>query len=97
MKCCFLGLFRYLSTSDITEYGLHELAGGGVTSEVLCPHLSRLQRLIHRIANDLCVARQVHALKHVDRGEEYGRLLDLNGYLLIDMLFQILWFALAHS
>ena len=85
-----LGLFRYFSISDITEYGLHELAGGGVASEVLCPHLSRLQRLVHRIANDLRVARQVHALEHVDRGEEDGRLFVRYGLLPLDMLFQFL-------
>ena len=48
-----------------------------MASEVFCPHLARFQRFVHGIANDLRVARQVHAPQHVDGGEEDGRLFHL--------------------
>ena len=56
----------FLVTSDVSENGLYKLASGGMASEVLCPHLSRLQRFVHGIAYDLRVARQIHAPQHVD-------------------------------
>ena len=63
---------RDLSLSDVAEDGLYKLPGGGVAPQVLRPHLARLERLVDGVADDLGVARQVHALQHVHGGEEDG-------------------------